>query len=357
MSTQLENVLASLGEAVILTDAGGVVWFSNAAAQELTGYSEAYLRGRRCGEIFPASPAFDALVRRTLQTGQSQVCGELLLSLSDRTVPVRLSCSPVWSPDGALQGTAIVLQDLSYQQKLQQAARRNETLARLGTLVAGLAHEIKNPLGGIRGAAQLLAQRFQSDPQARDFTAVILRETDRLVRLLDQLLQFGQAPTPNFQPVNVHRVLHDVLELMRPELASLRIQAALIVDPSLPETRGDPDQLTQLFLNLIRNACEAMPDGGRLKITTKMETDFHMALSERSGKFLRVEIADSGPGFPEHLLDRVGELFFTTKAKGTGLGLPICQRIVASHGGDLRFGNAPCGGAEVVVHLPVGDGT
>jgi len=357
LSTQLENVLASLGEAVILTDAAGVVWFSNAAAQELTGYSESALCGRRCAEIFPSSPTVAALVQRTLQTGQTQVCSELSLSLAERILPVRLSCSPVWATDGSLQGTALVLHDLSYQLKLQQSAQRNETLARLATLVAGLAHEIKNPLGGIRGAAQLLAQRLEPADPGQNFAAVILRETDRLARLLDRLLQFGQAPPPELRPVNVHRVLHDVLELLRPEFEALRIRTTLAVDPSLPETPADPDQLTQLFLNLLRNACEAMPEGGNLRITTKMETDFHMALAERSGKFLRVEILDSGPGFPPHLLDRVGELFFTTKPKGTGLGLAICQRIVAAHGGDLRFENVPGGGALVIVHLPVGGRT
>mgnify|MGYP005839949445 CR=1 FL=1 len=354
LSTQLENVLASLGEAVILADAQGVVWFSNAAAQELLGCSEAYLRGRRCAELFCSAPTVGTLFERTVQTGQTQVCGELPLPLADRTLTVRLSCSPVWASDGTLQGAALVLHDLSYQRKLEETARRNENLARLGTLVAGLAHEIKNPLGGIRGAAQLLAQRLRGDGEAEEFTSILIRETDRLARLVDQLLQFGHPAPLKIEAVNVHKVLHQVLELLRPELEALHIQATLTVDPSLPETRGDADQLTQLFLNLLRNACEAMPQGGRLRVSTKMETDFHLFFPERPAKFLRVEIADSGPGFSPEALARAGELFYTTKPAGTGLGLAICQRIVANHGGDLRVANQPEGGGVVMVHLPVG---
>lgn len=354
LSTQLENVLASLGEAVILTDAEGTVWFSNAAAQELLGCSESYLRGRRCRELFRTTPAVETLVERTVQTGQTQACGEVLLPLADRKLVVRLSCSPVWGADGALQGTALVLHDLSYQRKLEESARRNEDLCRLGTLLAGLAHEIKNPLGGIRGAAQLLAQRLQEGNEAKELTAILIRETDRLARLVDQLLQFGHPVPPRMEPVNVHKVLHEVLELLRPELESLRIRVTWAADPSLPETWGDSDQLTQLFLNLLRNACEAMPSGGRLSVATKMETDFHLFVPERPAKFLRVEIADSGPGLAPESLARAGELFYTTKPSGTGLGLAICQRIVANHGGDLRLANRPDGGAVVIVHLPVG---
>ena len=155
----LQNVLASLGDAVILTDGEARITLFNQAAEELTGVPEAQALQCTCSELFSATPALAAMVERTRNLMQSQSCGEESLAVGLRRVPVRVSCSPIWGPEGDVHGVALVVQDLSYQKKLEDEARRNETLARLGGLVAGLAHEVKNPLGGIKGAAQLLAKR------------------------------------------------------------------------------------------------------------------------------------------------------------------------------------------------------
>jgi len=140
---------------------------------------------------------------------------------------------------------------------------------------------------------------------------------------------------------------------MEPDLHAKHLSVQLEIDPSLPEVRGDEGQLTHLFLNLVKNAIEATPDGGRLTVTTRMETDFYILRPAGSGKFLRVELADSGPGFSEDDLPRIFEPFFTTKPHGTGLGLAICQRIVAAHGGDIRADNGRSGGAAITVTLPL----
>jgi two-component system, NtrC family, nitrogen regulation sensor histidine kinase GlnL len=293
-------------------------------------------------------------VQRTRTLGLSQSCGEETLVVARRHVPVRLSCSPVWGPRGAVLGTALVIQDVSYQKKLEDEARRNETLARLGGLVAGLAHEVKNPLGGIKGAAQLLAKRFVDQPEVGEYTGVMIREIDRLSRLVEQLLTLGAPPAPEPVPFNVHKVIHEVLALMATELDAKHVAVRLEIDPSLPDARGDEAQLTHVFLNLVKNALEAMPEQGGLTITTRMETDFHILRHARGpGKFLRVEVADTGPGFPAPDLDRVFEPFFTTKARGSGLGLAICERIVAAHGGDIRAENSRNSGAIITVTLPL----
>lgn len=349
-----ENVLASIAEAVVLTDREGVVWFANPAAQELTGWAESQVCGRPVGEVFASSTVVAELVARTLASAQQQACSELDLRLgAGRSLPVRISCSPIWSPKGTVEGTALVFHDLTYQRKLEQTVRRNDTLARLGAVVAGLAHEIKNPLGGIRGAAQLLAGRHASDQEIQEYTSILIRETDRLARLVEQLLVLGAPPEPRFVGVNVHRILHDVLRLCQPQLESRNIATVLHIDPSLPEVRGDADQLMQLFWNLVQNACDAMASGGRLAITTRMETDYHIVHGGGAGKFVRIEISDTGPGFPDVAFDHAFEPFFTTKPKGTGLGLAICQRIVATHGGDIRLANVAPQGAAVTVYLPV----
>lgn len=353
VSHLLENVLASLGDALVLTDGDDRIVLFNQAAQELTGYSEAHVKQRSCAEVFVDNPTLGSVVQRTRTTGQSQSCGEERLRLGRKQVPVRLSCSPVYGASGLVEGCALVIQDLSYQKKLEDEARRNETLARLGGLVAGLAHEVKNPLGGIRGAAQLLAQRFSTQPEITQFTGVMIREIDRLSRLVEQLLTLGAPPTPEALPLNVHKIIHEVVAILGPELTAKSITVKLLIDPSLPDTRGDEAQLTHVFLNLVKNALEAMPEGGALTITTRMETDFHILRSANQGKFLRVEVADTGPGFPEDVIQRVFEPFFTTKPRGSGLGLAICERIVAAHGGDIRAENRRSAGAAISVNLPL----
>jgi len=366
----VENVLASLAEAVILTDGNDRVTMFNPAAEELTGLAEAQVLHRPCADVFSLTPAISAMVERTRTLAQNQSCGEETLFVHQKPLPVRVSCSPIWGVQGQIRGTALVIQDLSYQKKLEDESRRNETLARLGGLVAGLAHEVKNPLGGIKGAAQLLAKRFTDRPEVAEYTGVMIREIDRLSRLVEQLLTLGAPRIPSFVPVNIHKILHEVLALMATEISARKIAVRLQIDPSLPDVRGEEAQLTHVFLNLVKNALEVMPGGGTLTITTRMETDFYilrrsvparndgsraaqLGSEQALGKFLRVELADTGPGFGESNLERVFEPFFTTKARGTGLGLAICERIVAAHGGDIRAENGRRCGAVLTVTLPV----
>jgi two-component system nitrogen regulation sensor histidine kinase GlnL len=363
---QVENVLASLGDAVVLLDATDRIEKCNQAAEQMTGLAEAQLLGRACAEVFGATPSICEMVARTRQLGQSEACGEEALKVNRETLPVRVSASPIIGQHGQVEGTALVIHDLSYQKKLEDEARRNETLARLGTLVAGLAHEIKNPLGGIKGAAQLLSRRLQDDRDVLAYTDVMIREIDRLANLVEQLLCLGSPRKPNLVALNVHEVLRHVLELMKPELEAKGIKLRIEIDPSLPEVLGDAAQLTQVLLNIVKNALEAMPSGGLLSLATRMETDFHIKRLHASrapssnddkprspAKFMRIEIADDGPGFPQLDTARLFEPFFTTKARGSGLGLAICQGIVAAHDGDIRVANRAEGGGVVTITLPL----
>jgi two-component system nitrogen regulation sensor histidine kinase GlnL len=361
----LTNLLASLEDAVVVTDASDRIVIFNQAAEHLTGLPRRHVLQRSCADVFAGNAAVGAMVQRARSLGQSQSCGDENMVFGARQFPARLSCSPIHAEAGQVQGAALVIQDISYQKKLEDEARRNETLARLGAVIAGLAHEVKNPLGGIRGAAQLLARRFQGDADVRAYTDVMIREADRLATLVEQLLATGAPRPPQLAPVNVHHVLRDVLELMSPELTRQAVALRLQVDPSLPDIRADSAQLTQLFLNLVKNALEAIGEDGTLTIRTRMETDFHIvrhddggneAQPASPGKFLRVEVADSGPGFPLGEEGRAFEPFYSTKSQGTGLGLAICQRIVAAHGGDIYAENASKDGAVVTVTLPLVEG-
>jgi len=355
-----ETVLSSIGDAVIIVDAQGLITLFNPAAEQLLGRAQARVLERPCTEVFHATPTVGEMVERTFATGQAQARTEELRGRRGGAIPVRLHTSAIWDHDGGgIRGTVLTIHDLSYQRALEEDARRTERLARLGTLVAGLAHEVKNPLGGIKGAAQLLAMRLKDRPDVAEYTDVIVRETNRLSRLDDELLMVGSPRPPELSTLNIHRVIGDVLALMKPELDATGITLRTEFDPSLPDTRGDSSQLTQVLLNLVKNAIEAMRglprEGGHtLRILTRMETDFHLVRRrDVSGKFLRVEIADSGPGVSAPVRERLFEPFYSTKPRGTGLGLAICQRIVAAHGGSIRLENGPQGGAVCTLNFPL----
>jgi len=353
-------VLNSLGDAVILIDTNEIITLFNPAAEQLVGRPSAQVVGRACDELFPLMPAVPEMVRRTLTTGQTQARTEELALRGPRTIPLRLQTSAVWDNlRGGIRGAVLTIHHLSYQRTLEEDARRAERLAHLGTLVAGLAHEIKNPLGGIKGAAQLLALKLGDRSEVNEYTTVIVREANRLSRLVDELLMAGAPRPPALTPLNIHRVIQDVIEVVQPELQGVGIALRTEFDPSLPETRGDAPQLTQVLLNLIKNAIEAMrglasANGHVLTIVTRMETDFHLVRrGDGSGKFLRIEICDTGSGLDPAASERLFEPFYTTKSRGTGLGLAICQRIVTAHGGAIRLHNRARGGAVSTINLPL----
>jgi two-component system, NtrC family, sensor histidine kinase HydH len=226
---------------------------------------------------------------------------------------------------------------------------------------AGLAHEIRNPLAAIKGAIQLLvpdprggAARPDGDPeQAREFLGIILEEVNRLNGVVTQFLDYSRPPKASLAPGDVNEILQRTLRLLSGEVPA---DVDLVVDlaPALPRVSCDPEQLRQVFLNLALNALEAMPEGGRLEVGTRLARD-ELSLwrdSPRRSDVVEIRFRDTGPGIPEDAREHVFVPFYTTKQKGTGLGLAICQRIVKTHGGQVGIRSAPGDGAEFVVSLP-----
>ncbi|OQY65421.1 MAG: hypothetical protein B6D46_14000, partial [Polyangiaceae bacterium UTPRO1] len=215
-------------------------------------------------------------------------------------------------------------------------------------------HEIKNPLGGIKGAAQLLAGALAADAESRRFTSLITREVDRVSALLEQLLELTRPPRLRLGAVNIHRVLQDVLALER-AAAGPALTVRLNFDPSLPDVWADEARIRQVFLNLVKNALEAMQRRGTLAITTRMETDFRVRAvgQERNRRYLSVDVEDSGPGIEPEDHERIFAPFFTTKNDGTGLGLSVSHHLVAQHGGLLRVESEPGRWTRFRVSLPV----
>jgi two-component system nitrogen regulation sensor histidine kinase GlnL len=347
-----EDLLSSLQDGVIVLDASGRVILLNQAAEELTGLADSAARGRPIGQLFPPPAPLAALAGRTLALGRSHADFELSLRRPDgsrRTVSA--VASQVSAPGGECRGAVLVLRDLTSVRELEEQVRRSERLASLGVLAAGLAHEVRNPLVGVRAAAQLLAKEPAFPPALHEFTGVILREVDRLNRLVDDLLALAGTRPPQRRPCNVNQVVEEALGLQAAALQAAGVGVLRRYDPAIPALEADPDRLLQVFLNLLRNAIEAMAGSpGAVTVSTR----FERVAPQCGGRSAAVvEVADQGPGMAPEVQAKLFTPFFTTKAKGTGLGLPLSLRIVEEHEGALELVSRPGAGTTARVLLPL----
>jgi len=230
----------------------------------------------------------------------------------------------------------------------QEEARRAERLAALGQLSAGLAHEIRNPLGVIKGSAEILSQKLSgADELAKELSGYIYTDVNRLSALVSRFLDFARPSQLNVKPENLPQLLEKCLKTVADQGASAGIKIKKEYAASLPRAMIDSELCEQVFTNLISNACEAMSEGGELTI----RADALRAAGERARE-VAVDIADTGPGIPEELKEQVFNPFFTTKKSGVGLGLAIVSKIVDAHGGTVKLVNSPEGGACFRVTLP-----
>jgi two-component system, NtrC family, nitrogen regulation sensor histidine kinase GlnL len=221
-------------------------------------------------------------------------------------------------------------------------------------LAAGVAHEVRNPLVGIRAAAQLLEGEPEFPASLREFTGIIIRQVDRLNRIVDELLTFaGQRPLRR-QPCNVNQILEEALRLEESMLQGGRVAVVRRYDPEVPAVTGDPDRLLQVFLNVVRNGVEAMAGaGGELMVRTRFE---RVAPQCGGGPAAVAEVSDRGPGIPLEVQQQIFNPFFTTKDTGTGLGLPISVRIVEEHGGTVEVQSRMGEGSTFRILLPLAEG-
>lgn len=351
------DVLASLSDGVLVLDADGLVEDCNPAAELLAGISASQVIGRPVAHAFASRPTnrwIGELVDATLREAVTHRRTEEPLWSAGREMVVGAACAPILDPEGVLRGAVLVLHDLTLKRAIETADRQAERLAALDGVAAGLAHEIRNPLGGIKGAAQLLRTGLH-DPELLHCTDLIIREVERLAGLVDQLRDLGSPPPLALRAINIHRVLRDVLDLEQQASHWDAIAVVAAFDPSLPAVVGDPAQLHQVFLNLVRNAAEAMAGHGTITLATRMDGSYRIRRDGERARFLAVTVADSGPGIPEADLSRIFAPFFSTKNRGSGLGLALCHRIVTQHGGTLTYDPPPGGGARFRVTLPVSD--
>lgn len=350
----LATVLDSVGDGVIVISHEGLVTFMNPAAEEMTGRSRRQTLETVFTGAFSTEPVLVDMVERTSASGVSLSDQDnVVLKTPGRLIPVNATTFPLMRPDGEAIGVILTLRDMTSIRELEAAVRQADRLSTLGTLAAGLAHEVKNPLGGIKGAAQLLERELDPESELLEYPRVMIREAERIDKIIRQLLELASPKGPRYTPVNLHMVLGDIILLQREAAGSREVSIATGFDPSIPPIMADEAQLTQVFLNLIRNALEAMSEGGRLTVTSRVLSEYHLAREEGRNRMVCVEVADTGPGIAQENLAKVGTPFFSTKEGGTGLGLAICQKIVAEHRGMLKIDSQPGQGTRISVLLPL----
>jgi len=344
------ELLDALSTGIAMLDAQLCPMYANVAAQDLLAFSLKLARGRPFTDLLHEPDSLSGILKRVLASGES---------IADRELAVRPAGAPreartldlTVSPLSGLTGRHLLLEVADTTQR-QRISRENDLLARLDgsrLMVRQLAHEIKNPLGGLRGAAQLL-ERELPVAALKEYTQVIIGEADRLTALVDSMSGPGRPPSK--ASMNVHEICEHVFHLLRAEApATLVIERDY--DPSLPNAMLDRHQLVQALLNVARNALQAQGDRGRIVLRTRARSNVSIG-SVLHRLVASVQVEDNGPGVPAHLRTSIFYPLVTGRTNGTGLGLAVAQDLVRRNGGIIEF-DSELGRTVFTLLLPLGE--
>ncbi len=339
-----ERIVESIRSGLITTDLEGNIYTFNATAAEITGFTADEMRGRSVYTLFgdiqlPIGEALEAT-----ETGDQPPRFETdVITPEDFAVRVGYGVSPLYSEDGETTGLIITFQDLTEIRSIEETGRRKDRLAAVGRVAAGLAHEIRNPLGAMRGAIQVLQSQTPPESAQADLMEIILRESDRLNKIITNFLTYARPRVGNFSEFDVRESIEDTFTLLKhsPDIGDNHVLEAVL--PEKPVLiSADPTQLKQIFWNLARNAIQAMPDGGNLRITL-----------ERIGNTrIRILFEDTGSGMSPERVEQLFEPFSTSTTGGTGLGLSIVYQIIRDHSGSINVRSREGEGTTITIELP-----
>src|SRR5450432_4003885 len=350
-----ETLLQNLTTGVVAADQNGLITVFNHEVEQITGLPASELLARKISNL---PDALRDILAETLSRGERQEDREIVLRTGDKSTTLRASSSIFHGQDSEPLGALMVLTDISMLKRLEMQIRRSDRLASLGTLSAGMAHEIKNPLVSIKTFAQLLPERYQDSDFRETFFSLIGHEVDRIDSLVNQLLRFARPAKPLLKPMHVHEVLEKALLLIGHRLYQKDIKLTRSWQAEVDTIRADADQIEQVFLNFFLNALDAMKSGGSLTVATEIGSPetWPTALPGDSGdvqEILRITIADDGGGIKPEDVAHVFDPFFTTKDHGTGLGLSVVHGIVQEHGGQIEVESELAHGTSFHILLPL----
>ncbi|WP_430475460.1 two-component system sensor histidine kinase NtrB [Thalassospira lucentensis] len=345
------GVLNAIASAVVVANRDGKIRFVNQATEQLFNTSASVLCRSDLTDFIPADSPVFSLIRQAIEEAtlvadhnlliESPKIGKHTVNLTVGSMPDETDCA------------VLTFEPRSIAQKIDNQLLSRNSARSVSAMAAILAHEIKNPLSGIRGAAQLLEQTSNEDD--RVLTRLICDEADRIVELVDRMEIFSDKPLER-GAVNIHTVLEHVRRLAENGFGK-NLVFEEIYDPSLPPVFGNRDQLIQVFLNLVKNAGEAVdPKDGKIIISTRYQHGVRLAVAGRDARVhlpLVVSVSDNGPGISQDMRESLFDPFVTTKPTGSGLGLALVAKIINDHGGVIEVKDVPGGGAEFQIMLPI----
>ncbi|HSF04780.1 MAG TPA: ATP-binding protein [Methylomirabilota bacterium] len=356
LKSYTDSILSSVTSGIVTVDLEGRVVTLNPAAELLTGYFAGEAMGRYCTEVFATTPELGEILMETLASRAPIV--NVSLTLRRRTgaaLPVEVSAAPLKGGDGKDLGGVGVFRDLTAVRNLETQLRRSDRLAALGTLAAGLAHEIKTPLTSVLTFTRHLVRRFDDEYFRGRFQSVVPRELERINRIVERLLELARPARLTFSLVRLPVLLDRVVELHAHELETRGAVVVREYARDVPPIQADEEALYQAFVNVVSNAVEAMGPGGRLTLRLGWHdgTELRAGRSRLFNRRVRIEVSDTGIGIAPSDAERVFNPFFTTRDGGTGLGLALTHKIVDDHSGTIDFQSRPGAGTTFRITLPV----
>jgi two-component system nitrogen regulation sensor histidine kinase GlnL len=348
--TVQNKILDNLTVAILLFNANLELTYINIAGEILLGDSSRHLKGKSAQSLFINDTKFIKDLEKSISHDEAFVNRELSLRIQSKNITINISATPIIEHDKA---TEILIELIQVDRHLR-ISKEEQLLDQQNTsrmLMRGFAHEIKNPLGGLRGAAQLLAFELE-DNELTEYTKIIIEETDRMTSLMDKML--GPNKVPNKVSFNLHEALERVRQLVQAEVTD-SITLVRDYDPSIPELQADKNQLIQVFLNIVRNAAQAIEGNSEGKITLYSRVIRQMTIAGKHHKLTaKIDIIDNGSGIKPELMSQIFYPMITGRSNGTGLGLPIAQSIINQYHGIIECSSTP---DETIfsVYIPVGN--
>ena len=339
------KIFESFKDGLIITDENLNIIDINDACEILINTSKKKIIGSSCSKIFPEEMILQAEKSFTEERDITEDEVQLRVYPHD-PVLIQITFSPYFSNTGRTEGLIIQLKDIEGIKFLSGYNTQQSITSNFENLILGMAHELKNPLSGIKGAAQLLKNK-PSSKELSKCSEIITKEADRLIDLLDRLKRIDDFAEEQFEDFDIHESLLDIIYL-ESKSGDKKIMFDKNFDVALPLIRGDENSIKQVFINIVKNAVQAVEDEGEIKIISRWVNDYKI----KSNSAIMVSISDNGPGIPDNELEHVFTPFFSTKSEGTGLGLFISNRIISKHGGAIFVESEVGVGTEFKIYLP-----
>ncbi|MEE9239505.1 MAG: ATP-binding protein [Thermodesulfobacteriota bacterium] len=342
-----KEIFDAFPESIIIIDKSFLILDMNDNAETTFRISRQKAQGRATNLFIPME--VEQLAKRALLEERTIVGDETNPTLrSGDKISIQAIASPLFTIKGNIKGVILQIKDMTATKFLSSKSIQEISTSRFETLMSGLAHELKNPLSGIRGAAQLLADETENIETIK-CAEIITKEADRLKSLLDSLKQLEPFAEELLEPLDIHDILMEIIYLESLSDTNKNIQYKQNYDITLPPVQGDRNSLKQVFLNLIKNASQAIEVKGKIEVSTRWITEHKL----KGQKAISVEIEDNGNGIARESLEKIFSPFYTTRKEGSGLGLFLAYQIIAKHGGAVLVESEPGKGTVFKVYLPV----